>query len=106
MSEDIGIPRRDEVLVNLRSFLRDRGEAYRLESLGCFGSVARQEANADSDVDVVYRLRSSSDLTLFDLALMREELVARLGRSVDLIEWCDAMPQSLKERVAREAIYA
>ena len=33
--------------------LRDRGEAYRLESLGCFGSVARQEANADSDVDVM-----------------------------------------------------
>lgn len=106
MSDDVGIPQRDEVLARLRSFLRDRGEAYRLEALGCFGSVARQEANADSDVDVVYRVRSSSHLTLFDLALMREELVARLGRSVDLIEWRDTMPQSLKARVEKEAIYA
>jgi len=106
MTQNPDIPNRDEVLSKLQSFLRDRGEAYQLEALGCFGSVARQEANADSDVDVVYRLRSSSDLTLFDLALMREELVARLGRSVDLIEWRDAMPQSLKERLARAAGFA
>jgi hypothetical protein len=43
---------------------------------------------------------------LFDLALTREEFVARLGPSVDLIEWREARPPSLKAQVEREAIYA
>ena len=100
------IPQRDDVLAKLGAFLREHGEAYGLEALGCFGSVARQEARANSDVDVVYRVRPEARLTLFDLALIREELVAQLGRPVDLIELRDGMPIPLKERVETEATYA
>lgn len=105
MSDVPRIPQRAEVLAQLGAFLREHGEAYGLEALGCFGSVAREEARADSDVDVVYRARLDAKLTLFDLALMREELVARLGRPVDLIELRDGMPARLKERVERDVAY-
>jgi predicted nucleotidyltransferase len=59
-----------------------------------------------SDVDVVYRTCPEAKLTLFDLALMREELVARLGRPVDLIELRDGMLTPLKERIEKDAAYA
>ncbi|MFO8038220.1 MAG: nucleotidyltransferase domain-containing protein [Sodalinema sp.] len=106
MSKDARIPQRDEVLLKLRTFLRDRGEAYGLEALGCFGSVARSQATANSDVDVVYRAHPAAKLTLFDLALMQEELVALLGYPVDLIELRNEMPPRLKQRVEKETAYA
>lgn len=96
---------REEVLAKLEAFLSERGATYGLAALGCFGSVARREAGVDSDVDVVYRVLPQAKLTLFDLALMREELVERLGRPVDLIELREGMPQRLKARVEREAAY-
>ena len=82
------------------------GKAYGLEALGCFGSVARSEASAESDVDVVCRFRLDAKPTLFDLALMRDELVAQLGCPVDLIELREGMPTGLRARVEREAAYA
>ncbi|NCC34444.1 MAG: nucleotidyltransferase domain-containing protein [Chloroflexia bacterium] len=100
------VPQRDEVLAKLGAFLRERGETYGLEALGCFGSVARSEATADSDVDVVFRTHPAAKMTLFDLALLREELVALLGRSVDVIELRNGMSARLKERVEKEAAYA
>jgi len=106
MNQDATIPQRDDVLRKLRAFLAERGEAYRLEALGCFGSVARSEATAQSDVDVVYRAHPDAKLTLFDLALLRDELVTLLGRPVDLVELRDGMPPRLKQRVEKEATYA
>lgn len=97
---------REEVLKTLRDFLAERGHDYGLRALGCFGSVARGEASAESDVDVVYQVTPPSRLTLFDLALLREELVERLGHPVDLLEFREGMPRRLMERVKREAIYA
>jgi hypothetical protein len=105
MNNDMLIPDRTDVLAKLSDFLRDRGEAYGLQSLGCFGSVARREAREDSDVDVVYRVDPEVKLTLFDLALMRDELMARLGRPVDLIELREGMSAQLRARVEREAAY-
>lgn len=77
-----------------------------MQALGCFGSVARGEATAGSDVDVVYRVAQSARLTLLDLALLREELMERLGRPVDLIEFRAGMPARLRERLQQEAVYA
>lgn len=105
MNEGASVPQRDEVLAKLRTFFRDRGEIYGLAALGCFGSVARSEATAQSDVDVVYRPQPTARLTLFDLALLREELVMLLGRPVDLIELHQSTPLRLRERVEREAVY-
>lgn len=97
---------REEVLEKLRAFLAERGDAYELQALGCAGSVARGEAMADSDVDVVYEVTPSARLTLFDLALFREELMERLGRPVDLIEFRAGMPARLRARLQKEAVYA
>lgn len=48
-----------------------------------FGSQARQEAEADSDVDVLVDLEGG--VTLFEFARMQAELEELLARKVDLV---------------------
>jgi predicted nucleotidyltransferase len=96
---------REDVLKTLGEFLAMRGQHYSLDVLGCFGSIARDEGMADSDVDIVYQVTPSARLTLFDLALMRDELIDLLGHPVDLIEFREQMPVRLRERLRQEAIY-
>ncbi|WP_372707335.1 nucleotidyltransferase family protein [Brevundimonas sp.] len=62
---------------------RPAARALGVELIGVVGSVARGDARADSDVDVVYDVIGRPPL--FDLGAIVVELEARLGRPVDLI---------------------
>lgn len=66
-------------LQTVRTFLEKKpiARAY------LFGSQARQEAGADSDVDVLVDLESG--VTLFEFARMQSELEELLARKVDLV---------------------
>jgi len=94
-----------ELTARLRGFMQQRGTAYGLIEIGYFGSYARGEADARSDVDVVYRMDPTAKPTLWDLATMREELEQTLERPVDLIEMRPRLPAPLRERIQREARY-
>lgn len=50
---------REKVLVILRQFKQEYANEYHLLSLGVFGSVACDEADTESDVDIVFE----TDLT-------------------------------------------
>lgn len=74
-------PRRDDVLRQLSEH-RDELHSYRVRSLFLFGSVARDGAGPDSDIDFLVEFdRPAGYLTLFGLKHYLEDL---LGRSVDL----------------------
>lgn len=64
--------------------LRDVCERYGVASLEMFGSFARGEDGADSDVDLLYVLKPGVSLgfRLFDL---EDELTDLFGRPVDLV---------------------
>ena len=59
--------------------LRQRG----VERMGLYGSTARGEATASSDIDLLLTLRPQS-LSLFELAGLQAELEQLLGQPVDL----------------------
>ena len=90
------------VLERLRSFKQARASELRISRLGIFGSVARDEADADSDIDVVFE---TDDPNLFRTARLRQELEAWLGRPVDIVRLRPRMSESLRERIVREARY-
>jgi len=58
--------------------------------LALFGSMARGEATAQSDVDLAVRF--GKPISLFDLVGAQLAMEAALGRSVDLIPIDDAYP--------------
>lgn len=67
---------------------------YKIRQLGIFGSAARGEATADSDVDVLIDFFLESGVSLFRLEDLNRELEELFGRRVDL-----ASKKGLKERV-------
>ncbi len=78
--------------------LRARG----VEKLGLYGSSARGEATAQSDVDLLLTLRPQS-LSLFELVALKEELEAVLGQPVDLTTTPITNPFLARE-IARDLI--
>jgi uncharacterized protein len=75
--------------------------AHGVRNLQVFGSVARGEDSADSDVDLLVDLPPG--LSLFGLGRVESDLEAILGTRVDLIPADDLKP-GVRERVKRELI--
>jgi predicted nucleotidyltransferase len=82
---------------------RDRLSEFAVKALFLFGSVARDEATPESDVDVLVAFdRPVGLFTLLGLKAYLEEL---LGCSVDVGTPCSLRPH-LREAVLKEAIRA
>ncbi len=92
-----------DILKTLRNYKKDVAEQYNILTIGIFGSVARDEAGEDSDVDVVVRI---SEPDLFMLVGIKKDLEERLRRQVDLVTYRDTMNPFLKKRIDSEAVYA
>ncbi len=92
---------RDEILRRLSA---NRSELQRLGArrLGLFGSFARAEAHADSDVDLLVDLDRHGFDRYMDLKFFLEGL---LGRHVDLV-LADRIKPALRERILRSVIDA
>jgi predicted nucleotidyltransferase len=93
---------RQQVLDTLNAH-KDRLDEFAVQSLFLFGSVARDEATADSDVDFLVEFNRPVGLfTLLGLKAYLEEL---LGCSVDVGTPSSLRPH-LRETVLKEAIRA
>jgi uncharacterized protein len=93
---------RDHVLAMLRQAAPDLRCKYGVTRLGVFGSVARDEATAASDVDIVLELCVPD---LFTMVEIKEDLEGLFSCSVDLVRYRDRMNPYLKDRIDREAVY-
>jgi len=94
-------PRLEEVsaaLAALERPLRAKG----VRSLAVFGSLARGEAHADSDIDILIDVEPNAGFSLVSLAGVSDFLQDRLGRTVDVVTRAGIEP-SLRERVFAEA---
>ena len=74
---------RDEVIRILRENRDELNRQFGVETIRLFGSVARDEAGTDSDVDVLVGF--SSPPSLFGFLRLKAHLQDLLGVSVDLV---------------------
>jgi len=76
---------------------------YGVTSVAVFGSVARGEAFAESDVDLLVAF--GRPIGLFAVMGLEQELSEILGRNVDLVTRAALKPR-LRERILAEAVDA
>jgi uncharacterized protein len=94
---------RADVLQKLRAELGSLRERYGVESLALFGSMARDEAGPDSDVDVLVEF--GRPITLFDLVAVQQYMERCLGvRRVDLVPR-DSVYPAFRDDILREALH-
>jgi uncharacterized protein len=89
-----------EQLVDRLGGARDELRSLHIRSLSVFGSVARGEAGAASDVDLLVEF--DRPVGLFHFVTVKERLEALLGVSVDLVTPRGLKPQ-IRDRILAEA---
>lgn len=95
--------KRQDVLKVLESYKQHHADEFGIVRIGVFGSVARDEATEQSNVDVVIETKQPN---LFRLSRIRLDLEDLMHTHVDLISYRESMNTFLKERIQKEAIYA
>ena len=94
--------KRDQILVLLKRHRRQL-KKYGIHSLSIFGSVARDQALPNSDIDILVDFEKP--VGLFEYARLKLYLESVLGREVDLVT-PEALRKELREDILREAIRA
>jgi predicted nucleotidyltransferase len=101
LEETESIMRRNDAVQILQEQSQALMDCYPISALFLFGSVARDEAREDSDVDLLVEF--SHPIGLFQLIALKEDLEALLGRRVDIGTRRSLKPE-VKGRVLQEAI--
>jgi predicted nucleotidyltransferase len=91
----------DTLIVQHRAEILAVAAQHGARAIRLFGSVARGDARADSDVDVLIDLEPGR--SLLDLIAIKQDLEDILGRSVDVVTEAAISPY-LRQRVLAEAI--
>ncbi|THB81648.1 MAG: nucleotidyltransferase [Desulfobacteraceae bacterium] len=93
---------KNEIIKILRKYKKEFSYQYKILTIGVFGSVARDEAGHDSDVDIVVNILEPD---FFILAGIKIDLEQRLNKPVDIVSYRDSMSPFLKKQIDNEAIY-
>lgn len=93
MNPQLSIPQAD-----IQAFCR----AHAVRELSVFGSAARGESTADSDVDVLIDIAPEARVGLIALQRMRDELTRIFGRPVDLLTK-NGINRHIRDDILREA---
>jgi len=91
---------REQISSALRANL-DKLGSLGIASIAVFGSVARDEATHESDVDLLVEF--TGPVGLFEFNRIRRRLEELVGHPVDLVTR-DALHPALAENILREAV--
>ena len=93
---------RENILQILRDNKERFAEQYGVTKIGLFGSFARDEATEESDVDVCVEI---AEPTYSGMCRLREEIMEKSFREVDLVRIRRGMNTILKKFIDRDAVY-
>jgi predicted nucleotidyltransferase len=89
--------KRQDVLRILQEERKELVDRYNISTLAVFGSVARDDARQDSDVDILVEF--NRPVGLFQFIELQQRLESLLGSKVDL-----GTPRSLKPRIKEQVL--
>jgi predicted nucleotidyltransferase len=92
---------RQDILSTLQSAMPVLGKKYSIKVLALFGSYSRNEANNESDIDIMVEFDKPVGVHFIDLA---DELEGLLHKKVDLVSRKGIKPAYMKA-IEPELIY-
>ena len=93
----------DEILETLRQVLPELKNKYNITKMGVFGSYARGEQTADSDIDILINF-DNEDFSYFDLMDIERNLAEIFNNKVDLLMEAEIKPR-IKPYVMEDIVY-
>jgi uncharacterized protein len=93
---------REKILSILKTYKNDFSAKYGILELGIFGSVARDEAMKESDVDICVKMETPDP---FQLVHIKHDIEQIINKHVDIIRIREKMNPYLRQRIEKEAIY-
>lgn len=94
---------KEKYLEDIRKFKDGFAQKFGILSIGIFGSVARDEHQPGSDLDVFIELEEPDPYIMFDI---QETLEQICGCKVDLLRLRKDLRSLLLKRIERDGIYA
>ncbi len=68
-----------------------------------FGSVARNEDNEKSDIDILIKFKEGSNKGLLEIVALKLDLEKELNRKVDVVEYSSIKPL-LKKNILKDEV--
>ena len=91
-----------EIVDILRTYKSGAMARYGITRLGIFGYVAREQHHKGSDIEVCFE---GGHPTLLTIAWMEIELEKMMGGKVHTTVYHDGLPERMKERISKDAIW-
>ena len=88
-------------LDEIRERITPIARKYGLRAVYVFGSYARNEAKADSDIDLLIDRTGSKIKGMFDMGSLYQDLCESIGREIDLITTHTLEQQNTRNRIPR-----
>ena len=88
-------------IVTIRLIVGSIARQYGLSEVYVYGSVARGEANDDSDVDLLYRTEPGAHLNMMRREALQDELERAFGREVSLTSLDSLQRRAQTSRASR-----
>ena len=97
------IPGKNEIIAILKEEMPYLTEHFNVSEIALFGSYARDEADLDSDIDILVTFSKTPGMISF--MKLEHYLTERFGVKVDLV-LKNALRPNIGKNVLREAVYA
>jgi predicted nucleotidyltransferase len=95
---------RKYILDYLKSNKDKYSKQFGVRFIGLFGSFARDEANENSDIDILYEIEENKKLSMFKYLKLISELENNFNTKIDLVRTATLKPQ-IKKYVYRDLVY-
>ena len=86
----------------LAEFKSQFGDKFGIIRLGIFGSVAREENNEDSDIDIVVEVKKPSLTIMYEL---EQSLKALFDCDVDLVRYRQSLRPLFKSNIQKDVVF-
>ena len=95
---------KEDILDYLKSQQDKYNNKFGIKFIGLFGSFARDEANDESDIDILYEIEKDKKLSMFSYLKLINDLENTFHKKVDLVREATLKPQ-IKNYIYQDLAY-